>query len=86
MFVDTIGTNDIKKGILDSIIAFAKEADMDPVAEGVETQAQIDYLLAKGITHIQGFVYAQPMSVDELVVWIKESAPRILAQHAQSVK
>ncbi|MEL6092779.1 EAL domain-containing protein [Plesiomonas shigelloides] len=86
MFVDTIGTNDIKKGILDSIIAFAKEADMDPVAEGVETQAQIDYLLAKGITHIQGFVYAQPMSLDELVVWIKESAPRILALHTQSVK
>lgn len=86
MFVDTIETNDIKKGVLDSIIAFAKEAEMDPVAEGVETQAQIDYLLAKGITHIQGFVYAPPMSVDELVVWIKETAPRILAQHAQSVK
>ena len=47
MFVDTIGTNDLKSNILDSIILFVKHAGLKVIAEGVETQAQVDYLASK---------------------------------------
>lgn len=76
MFVDTIGTNDVKKGVLDSIIAFAKEAGMDPVAEGVETQAQVDYLVSKGIYNIQGFFYSRPLPAYAFTRWVAEYQAR----------
>lgn len=33
MFVDTIGTDDLKRTLLDSIIAFGHESDMEMIAE-----------------------------------------------------
>lgn len=72
MFVDTIGVDDLKRDVLDSIIAFSKESHMDVIAEGVETKTQLTYLLARGIHLIQGFIYAKPLSFEHLKVWLTE--------------
>ncbi|MGL5814606.1 MAG: EAL domain-containing protein [Aeromonas sp.] len=69
MFVDTIGTQDFKRSVLDAIIAFGRESKMEMIAEGVEHQAQIDYLLARGVYLIQGYVYAKPMPLEEALAW-----------------
>lgn len=72
MFVDTIGTHDLKRSILDAILAFGRESGMEMIAEGVETQQQVDYLLHHGVYHIQGYIYAKPMAMSELLCWLKK--------------
>lgn len=69
MFVDTIGTQDLKRSVLDAIIAFGRESGMEMIAEGVESQEQIDYLAERGVYLIQGYAFARPMPIAELVDW-----------------
>ena len=70
MFVDTIGTDDPKRNLLEAIIAFGLKSDMEMIAEGVETQAQVDYLIQHGVHLIQGYVYARPMPLGKLRIWL----------------
>ncbi|PSW13569.1 EAL domain-containing protein [Photobacterium rosenbergii] len=72
MFVDTIGTNDIKSNILDSIILFAKHAGLKVIAEGVETKAQVDYLHQREIYLMQGYHYAKPMPFNEFKQYLQQ--------------
>jgi EAL domain-containing protein (putative c-di-GMP-specific phosphodiesterase class I) len=39
------------------------------VAEGVETQAQYDFLIARRCDIVQGFLFAKPMPEAELLAW-----------------
>lgn len=73
MFIDTIGTEDLKGVVLDAIIAFGHESNMDMVAEGVETQVQVDYLAAKGVYLHQGYFYAEPLPLDKLIHFYNNS-------------
>ncbi|HDX8443939.1 EAL domain-containing protein [Aeromonas hydrophila] len=70
MFVDTIGTDDLKRSVLDATIAFGRESGMEMIAEGVERQSQVDYLGQRGVHLIQGYVYAQPMALTKLKIWL----------------
>ena len=47
-----------------SIIQVAKELGLDVSAEGVETAAQRDFLLASGCRVMQGFFFAKPTTFD----------------------
>jgi len=67
MFIDTIGTQDLKGAVLDAIIAFGRESQMDMVAEGVETQEQVDHLAAKGVYQHQGYFYSKPLAFEDLL-------------------
>jgi EAL domain-containing protein (putative c-di-GMP-specific phosphodiesterase class I) len=67
MFIDTIGTSDLKGEVLDAIISFGHELNMEMIAEGVETQEQADYLNKKGVCLHQGYLYGRPMPLDELL-------------------
>lgn len=83
MFIDVIGTDDMKTSVLSSIIAFANEAyAMKTIAEGVETPEQVDLLAKHGVYKIQGYVYAKPMPIKELIEWKKIAKPLIsMASH-----
>ncbi|OEC38110.1 diguanylate phosphodiesterase [Aeromonas sp. DNP9] len=69
MFIDTIGTTDLKRNVLDAIIAFGRESNMEMIAEGVETDEQLEYLHKQGVYLIQGYVYAKPMPINQLIEW-----------------
>jgi len=47
------------------------ELGMTIVAEGCETQEQIDALLDAGVDAIQGFFFARPMPEETLLPWLK---------------
>ncbi|MGI2257893.1 EAL domain-containing protein [Shewanella sp. GXUN23E] len=80
MFIDTIGTDDLKRGVLDAIIAFGHESGMEMIAEGVETREQVDYLAAKGVYLIQGYYYSPPLPLSELLA----TYPAFIAPSRQS--
>lgn len=52
--------------ITSAIIAMAQKLGLETIAEGVETQAQSDFLLAQGCYCIQGYFYAKPMPINQL--------------------
>lgn len=66
MFIDVIGGDDVKVEVLNSIIIMAKRLGIDIVAEGVETQQQVDFLCAHKIDYIQGYYYSKPVPFSEL--------------------
>lgn len=53
--------------LVNAIVAMAQGLHMEIVVEGVETQMQLDYLNALGCTVMQGFLYGEPNSLEE--VW-----------------
>jgi diguanylate cyclase (GGDEF)-like protein/PAS domain S-box-containing protein len=53
--------------IVQSIIAMAGHLGLRVVAEGVETRAQADFLAANGAPGMQGYLFARPMPLPNLV-------------------
>jgi diguanylate cyclase (GGDEF)-like protein len=58
--------------LVDAIIAMAKSLGLSTVAEGVETEAQWQYLKARHANQVQGFLFCQPLAVDDLQRWHSE--------------
>jgi len=52
----------VKQKLVGTLRDFCQQADIALVAEGIETQAQLDTLLALGVTYGQGFLFARPGS------------------------
>ena len=51
--------------IVKTIIAMARNLNIDAVAEGVETQEQKDFLASYGCSSMQGFFFAHPVPVEQ---------------------
>ncbi|MCW8274984.1 EAL domain-containing protein [Pseudomonas sp. PCH199] len=66
-FVAMIGIDTLSSHILDTIIELAVKLDLAMVAEGVETQAQSDYLTAHNVNFLQGYLFGRPMSGAEFI-------------------
>ncbi|MBV7554160.1 cyclic diguanylate phosphodiesterase [Pseudomonas sp. PDM28] len=66
-FVAMIGIDTLSSHILDSIIDLAVKLDLDLVAEGVETPEQSDYLSARQVNFLQGYLFGKPMPGAEFI-------------------
>ncbi len=64
-FVHALDTEAVTANLVDAMVAMAERLGLGLVAEGVETEAQRDQLLARGITVHQGWLYAKAMPLDE---------------------
>ena len=54
------------KAITSAVIAMAHRLNMEVVAEGVETQAQLDFLLEHDCEYAQGYLFAKPLPLSHL--------------------
>jgi len=63
-FVRNVVTNPDDATIVDTIIQMGRNMNMDVVAEGVETEAQLNFLQKLGCTYVQGLLFGNPMSSD----------------------
>lgn len=59
----TVASNDAV--IVQTIIGMARSLGLDVVAEGVETPAQLAFLIDNGCTKFQGFLFGRPVPIDE---------------------
>ena len=71
-FVREIPYNKGDVAITKSVVALGKSFNYKIVAEGVETEAQLNFLQSLDCDLIQGFYYAKPMSALEFVNFQKE--------------
>ncbi len=65
-FVDGLDVHGHSAAIVGAIVALAKSLEIAVVAEGVETAAQRDKLLAEGCHEMQGFLFAAGMPASAL--------------------
>jgi sensor c-di-GMP phosphodiesterase-like protein len=49
----------------------AHDLNLEMVAEGVESELQVKYLLQKGVQYGQGWYFAKAMPVAELTTWLR---------------
>lgn len=65
-FVRHIDTDTRMAIVVKAIIAMADSLSLEVVAEGIETQAQYDWLVKLGCKRGQGFLFSRPVSTDTL--------------------
>ncbi len=61
------------KIIITKTVQMAKELNIHTLAEGVETEEQVEFLKNIGCEKIQGFYYAKPMEYDEQMAHLKKA-------------
>jgi len=64
--------------IVCSILAMAAHLRLRVVAEGVETRAQADFLAANGCLSMQGYLFARPQPLEQVLA-VLDAAPRRVA-------
>ena len=69
-FVKDITGQDDDLAIVTAIIQMARSLKLETVAEGVETQAQLDALKALGCDQFQGYLISRPVSAEEVATFI----------------
>ncbi|MFZ4285765.1 EAL domain-containing protein [Variovorax sp. HJSM1_2] len=66
-FIASIGAQAAISPVTVHIIEMAKKLNLELIAEGVETQQQLDFLLTHGVACGQGWMFAKAMPLKELV-------------------
>ncbi|PKQ71926.1 EAL domain-containing protein [Aeromonas sobria] len=75
-FIARIGTESLSEHIVDNVIDLATRLGLALVAEGVETERQADYLRAKGVDYLQGYLFARPMPLRQFCETLSPQAER----------
>ncbi|BBP01982.1 bifunctional diguanylate cyclase/phosphodiesterase [Sulfuriferula nivalis] len=71
-FVDRLGNNHVDDAMVNSIIAIAQILGLCTIAEGVESQYQLERLQEMGVDFIQGYYFSRALSSDDFVKWLKQ--------------
>jgi sensor c-di-GMP phosphodiesterase-like protein len=73
-FVEGIGTGSVAETVIDAIVDLGQKLEMTIVAEGLERPEQLDYLVARGVHLFQGFHFSPPLTLRDLVAFVKDRA------------
>lgn len=73
-FVRDITDDPDNKAIVGAIISMARSLGIQTIAEGVETEAQLNYLRQEGCNEVQGYLFSKPMTADAFESYINEAA------------
>ncbi len=65
-FVRGVGTLDEDGAIVAATIALGRALNLTTVAEGVETEAQAEFLASQGCDLLQGYLFSRPMAMEQL--------------------
>jgi EAL domain-containing protein (putative c-di-GMP-specific phosphodiesterase class I) len=62
--------------VVNTVIAMAIGLEMQLVAEGVETEEQLQYLCSRKCETIQGFLFSHPLPADQFERFVREWNPQ----------
>jgi len=70
-FIMDIPTNENSIALTKGIISLARNLNIDVIAEGVETQDQLEFVMQQGCHKTQGYFFSAPLRADALEEWAK---------------
>ncbi len=73
-FVDGLGTDPNDTSIVRMILSLASALDLTAIAEGVETEVQLEALREYGCELGQGYLWSPGLPPDELVAWLDRTS------------
>ncbi|MGR4862524.1 EAL domain-containing protein [Caulobacter sp. LARHSG274] len=76
-FVENIHRHDRATVIVRAVLGLGRSLEIPCVAEGVETQEQIDFLRGEDCAELQGYAIGRPAPVDTLSAWTLASQAAI---------
>lgn len=71
-FVTDITSNPANAAIARAILGMAHSLKLTVIAEGIETQGQLDFLRKLGCDEIQGYYFSRPLRPDDFVALLRE--------------
>ena len=75
-FVDDLVGNPDDAAIVSIIIAIARSFKLKVIAEGVETEAQLQHLQNSGCDEMQGYFFSRPVSADQAARLLEDNAAK----------
>jgi diguanylate cyclase (GGDEF)-like protein/PAS domain S-box-containing protein len=78
-FVSRMGTPRDNSAIGHAIVTLARELGIGLIAEGVETAAHAEHLLALNCPHGQGYLFSRPMKMVDVEAYLSQAFSRELA-------
>jgi len=75
-FVTEITSSSRGSSIAEMVIQLGRNLGLSVVAEGVEDERQASILTELGCPLAQGYLFAKPMTVDQLTAWLKDDGAR----------
>jgi EAL domain-containing protein (putative c-di-GMP-specific phosphodiesterase class I) len=85
-FVRGIDAHSERRPVLDAIVKLGHDLQVRLIAEGVETQAQWNYLAARGVQAAQGFLIARPMPLKAFTRWLADRTAGLPATAADDAR
>ena len=79
-FIKEVNMKHSGNSIINTIVAMARGLNLNVIAEGVETQQQLDYLVEIDCSEAQGFLFGKPLTADiitQLLMQEPYAAPSI---------
>ena len=71
-FLDEIMSTERGKIIVEASVRMAKQLGLSVVAEGVETQEQLDFLASIDCDIVQGYYYSRPIPINEFEIFMEK--------------
>ena len=71
-FVRDISVDHSDRALVSTIISMAHSLDLHVIAEGVETEAQLEFLKHHKCDHYQGYLFSKPLPVEQFELLVKE--------------
>ena len=72
-FVHNLGVDSNELVLCEAIIMMAHKLGLKVIAEGVSSQEQLDLLTAVGCDYGQGYLFAKPLPMNELELFLKQA-------------
>jgi diguanylate cyclase (GGDEF)-like protein len=68
-FVQKLDDESSSVSLCEAIISMAHKLNMSVIAEGVETEKQLDLLIEYGCDYLQGYYFSKPITLDQALIY-----------------
>ena len=73
-FIKNLSEKGDELGIVHAVVSLASKLGISTVAEGVETEIQLDVVRGEGCTEGQGYLFSRPMAADKIKAYIDHNS------------